>query len=49
MKLANATELNRKSGAAKWRDLLCAYLPNKGLASELATLPKQVVYEERSR
>jgi hypothetical protein len=29
MKLANATELNRKSGVAKGRDLLCAYLPNK--------------------
>jgi hypothetical protein len=29
MKLANATELNRKSGAAKWRDLLCAYLQTK--------------------
>jgi hypothetical protein len=25
MKFANATNLNRKSGAAKWRDLLFAY------------------------
>jgi hypothetical protein len=28
MKFANATNLNRKSGVAKWRDLLCALLPN---------------------
>jgi hypothetical protein len=36
MKLANATELNRKSGVAQWRDLLCAYTPNKRPTSELA-------------
>jgi hypothetical protein len=29
MKIANATELNRKSGVAQWRDLLCACLPSK--------------------
>ena len=28
MKFANATNINRKSGVAKWRDLLCAYPPN---------------------
>ena len=25
MEFANATNLNRKSGGAKWRDLRCAY------------------------
>ena len=28
MKLANATNLDRKSGRAEWRDLLCAFPPN---------------------
>jgi hypothetical protein len=33
MKLPNATELNRKSGAAQWRDLLYAYPPRKSCPS----------------
>jgi hypothetical protein len=49
MKLANASELNRKSGEAKWKDLLCAYPPNERPASELANLPQQVVHWEPER
>jgi hypothetical protein len=46
MKPANATELNRKSGAAKWRDLPCAYPPNEGPVSSLI-LPKQILHPDR--
>ncbi len=28
MEFANAINLDRKSGGAKWRDLLCAFPPN---------------------
>ncbi len=28
MNLAKATKSHRKSGGAKWRDLLCAFPPN---------------------
>jgi hypothetical protein len=46
MKFAKATELNRKSGRAKWRDLLCACPPNKGLRVSSQAVPKQVVRRE---
>jgi hypothetical protein len=36
MQSANATNLDRNSGGAQWRDLQCALTPNKGPASELA-------------
>jgi hypothetical protein len=33
MKLANATNLHRKSGVAQWRDLLCAF-PERNCSNE---------------
>jgi hypothetical protein len=47
MLFANATNTNRKSGVAKWRDLLCAYPPKKGPASELAN-PAQASCSSRA-
>jgi hypothetical protein len=40
MKLANATDTNRKFGEP--RDLLCALTSNKGPSSELASLNPEV-------
>ena len=31
MKFANATNLNRKSGGAQWRDLLFAFMEKRNL------------------
>ena len=37
MKFANATNLNRKSGVAEWRDLLCAFPNNNSSRVQLST------------
>jgi hypothetical protein len=34
MEFANATNINRKSGVAKWSDLLCAYPPNNRILQQ---------------
>ena len=38
MKLANATKLDRKSGAAEWRDLRCASPSSNSAAFKAFTL-----------
>ena len=49
MKFASATNLDRNSGVAKWRDLLCAFTSNQGPTSELANPATPFVHWERSR
>jgi hypothetical protein len=38
MKLANATNLDRKSGVAQWRDLLFLFLFSRGLSQRLSLI-----------
>ncbi len=44
MKFASATNLDRNSGVAKWRDLLCAFPPNQGPTSELANSARAILF-----
>ena len=41
---ASATNLDRNSGVAKRRDLLCAYPPNQGPTSELANPAPAILF-----
>jgi hypothetical protein len=39
MKFANATNLNRKSGVAKWRDLLFITTPSNAIPEQPGEVP----------